>query len=85
MPCTSWGKLPITLPPESYTLDLDKDHDDDQDSADPEPSTSADPDFELPHCSPEPHLLSQCELNDLVRDLELPKSKAELLGARLQQ
>lgn len=33
----------------------------------------------------EPHLISQAELNDLVRDLDLPKSKAQLLGSRLQQ
>ena len=58
--------------PESYTLDSDDDHDDDQDSAGPEPSKSADPDFDPSHSSPEPHLISQSELNDLVRDLELP-------------
>ena len=34
------------------------------------------------HC---PHLITQQELNDLVRDLNLPKSKSELLGSRLQQ
>ena len=65
-------ELPIPVPPESYTLDSDDDHDDDQDSVDPDPSTSADPDFELLYSSPEPHLISQSELNDLVRDLELP-------------
>ena len=32
-----------------------------------------------------PHLLGQAELNDLVRDLELTKEKAELLGSRLQE
>jgi hypothetical protein len=42
-----------------------------------------DPDF--PPSSPEPHFIKQGDLNDLVRDLELPKSKAELLGSRLQQ
>ena len=31
------------------------------------------------------HRISQEELNDLIRDLDLPKSKAELLGSRLQQ
>jgi hypothetical protein len=31
------------------------------------------------------HRITQQELNDLVRDLDLPKSKAELLGSRLQQ
>ena len=62
--------------PESYTLDSDDDHDDDQDSVGPEPSTLADP---------QPHLISQSELNDLVRNLEWPKSKPELLSSRLQQ
>ena len=33
----------------------------------------------------EPHMITQAELNDLVRDLSLSKSKAELLGSRLQQ
>ncbi|GBN85247.1 hypothetical protein AVEN_166061-1 [Araneus ventricosus] len=33
----------------------------------------------------QPHLVTQPELNDLVRDLELPKSKSQLLGSRLQQ
>lgn len=32
-----------------------------------------------------PHLLTQAELNDLCRDLYLPKSKSELLASRLQQ
>ena len=76
--------LPIPVPPESYSLNLDDDHDD-NDPTGPEPSTSTDPDFELPHSSPKCHLISQSELNDFVRDLELPKSKAELLGSRLQQ
>ena len=43
-----------------------------------------DPDFEQT-TSNKPHLITQSELNDLVRDLHLPKNKAELLGSRLQQ
>jgi len=35
--------------------------------------------------APQPHILTQDELNDLIRDLELSKSKAELLGSRLKQ
>lgn len=33
----------------------------------------------------EPHMLSQGDLNDLVRDLYLTKNMSELLGSRLQQ
>ena len=67
-PVPDGEELPIPVPPESYTLDSDDDHDDDQDSAGPEPSKSVDPDFDPSHSSPEPHLISQSELNDLVRD-----------------
>jgi len=35
--------------------------------------------------SGEPHILNQQDLNDLVRDLELPKYKAELLASRLKE
>jgi hypothetical protein len=33
----------------------------------------------------ESHRITQEELNDLIRDLDLSKSKAEMLGSRLQQ
>ena len=32
-----------------------------------------------------PHLITQQEINELVLDLNLPKSKSELLGSRLKQ
>ena len=35
--------------------------------------------------SSDPHLISQADLNDLVRDLYLSKEHAELLGSRLKQ
>jgi hypothetical protein len=40
------------------------------------------------HChteSPNPLLFTQSELNNVVRDLGLPKEKAELLGSRLKE
>jgi hypothetical protein len=37
------------------------------------------------YSSPQPHILTQDKLNYLVHDLELSKSKAELLGSRLKQ
>ena len=43
-----------------------------------------DPDFQGPAFQ-SPHKLTQNELNDLVRDLELPKVKAELLASRMKQ
>ena len=37
-----------------------------------------------PSISHEPHLITQSELHDFIRDLELFKLKAELLASRLQ-
>lgn len=73
------NSLPIPQPPESYTLDSESD----SRSTSPEAGPSYIPSsIDLPDT---PHLITQGELNDLVRDLDLPKTKAELLGSRLQQ
>lgn len=48
------------------------------------PSTSSDSDYDF-RSNVEPHLITQTELNDLVRDLNLSKQKSELLGSRLQE
>ncbi len=42
-----------------------------------------DPTFTAVSSSNEPHLLTEGELNDIVRDLKLSKKQAELLGSRL--
>ena len=42
-----------------------------------------DPTFAVASFSNEPHLLTQGDLNDIVRDLNLSKKQAELLGSRL--
>ena len=42
-------------------------------------------DFKVSSQSNEPQLFTQAELNDLVRELDLPKSSAELLGSRLKE
>lgn len=73
--------LPVPKVPESFSA---ASTDEEEDIGGPEPSTSSDPDFEQT-TSTKPHLITQSELNDLVRDLNLPKNKAELLGSRLQQ
>jgi len=51
-----------------------------------EPPASTEPNVSHGRSSaPQPHFPTQDELNDLVRDLELSKSKAKLLGSRLKQ
>lgn len=75
--------MPVPDAPASFSLESD-DEEEECETYGPEPSVSHDPDF-LPTSSCEPHLTTQGELNDLVRVLELPKNKAELLGSRLQQ
>jgi len=52
-------------------------------SGSPEPPASTEPHVSYGRSSaPQPHLLTRDELNDLVRDLELSKSKSELPGSR---
>ena len=75
--------IPIPEVPESFSLDFDESR---------EASASEITDSFLStelhfgeSSSQEPHLITQDELNNLVRDLELPISKAELLSSRLQQ
>jgi len=77
---------PVPEPPESFSLESDEEQHENQ-STETETELAMylqDPDF-LPSSHSEPHLITQGELNDLVRDLQLPKSKTELLGSRLQQ
>ena len=49
-----------------------------------QPSASRDADY-LPSTDSYNHKITEGELNDLIRDLKLPKNKAELLASRLQQ
>jgi len=49
-----------------------------------QPSASRDADS-LPSTDSSNHNITEGELNDLTRDLKLPKNKAELLASRLQQ
>ncbi|KAK4887859.1 hypothetical protein RN001_004130 [Aquatica leii] len=78
--------LPIPEPPNTYTLEPEIDLKD----SEPQPGASNDTfnddeEYSADLVSRQPHLLTQSELNDLVRDLQLPKTKSQLLGSRLQQ
>jgi hypothetical protein len=76
--------LPVPVPPQQYTLDSDKEPTENREKT-PQPSTSTDADFTADLQFNKFHRITQQELNDPIRDLNLPKSKAELLGSRLQQ
>lgn len=73
--------LPVPAPPDKRTLEDDEDEEIDEPEA--ELSAAADPEYH-PQQSNEPHKITQGELNDLIRDLDLSKKQAELLGSRLQ-
>jgi hypothetical protein len=78
--------ISVPEPPKEFTIDSDDKDEAASTSGSPEPPTSTEPHISHGRSSaPQPHILTQDELNDLVRDLELSKSKAELLGSRLKQ
>jgi len=74
--------LPMPEPPKEYNLISEMEEEDTEKTGSHEERT--DPDFQGP-ASESPHKLTQNELNDLVRNLELPKVKAELLVSRMKQ
>ena len=76
--------LPVPKAPEKYTLDSDEQEIESSASSGEFPMSSQES-YVASCISHEPHFISQNELNDLVRDFELPKTKSELLGSRLQQ
>jgi hypothetical protein len=76
--------LPIPVPPQQHILDSDDQPAENWEKT-PQTSTSTDADFTADLQFNEFHRITQEKLNDLIRDLDLPKSKAQLLGSRLQQ
>lgn len=75
-PIPHGNDVPIPVPPKEMENVL---------SSDSEQSLvdSTDPDF-TPEAVQKPELFNQMELNDLVRDLNLPKDASELLASRLR-
>ena len=75
--------LPVPESPTDYTLNSEMEEEDTEKTG-PHEEEPADPDFQGP-ASVSPNKLTQNEQNDLVRDLELPKVKAELLVSRMKE
>jgi len=72
-------KLPENLTCSGDNCDFNEDHE--QQEGD---SVDCDPTFEARCSSSQFNLLRKGDFNDLVRDLNLPKTEAELLGSRLK-
>jgi len=73
---------PESEPPKEYNLNSKMEQEHTEKTGLREEPT--DPDFQGP-ASESPHKLTQNKLNDLVRDLKLPKVKTELLASRMKQ
>ena len=74
--------LPVPTPPQNYELEAENEGRNEVEIEEKENKTSIsnDPDFVLTDDAP--NRLSQAELSDLVRGLDLSQEKAELLGSR---
>ena len=76
--------LPVPEPPGNFAMySVDEDNVS-SNSEEQQPSASRDADY-LPSIDFSNHKTTEGELNDLIKDLELPKNKAELLASMLQQ
>jgi len=76
------AELPVPKPPTNMTLSDTKTNDEDVGQVNN--NMDCDPTFAGASSSSEPHLLTQGDLNDTVRDLNLSKKQAEVLGSRLK-
>ena len=78
--------ISIPDPPKEFAIDSDDENESESTSGSPElPASTKPPVSHGRSSAPQPHILTQDELNVLVRDLELHKNKAELLRSRLKQ
>jgi len=76
------AELPVPKPPTNMTLGDSESSDEDVGQANK--NVDCDPTFAGVCSSSEPHLLTQGEPNDIVRDLNLSKKQAEILGSMLK-
>jgi len=78
--------ISVPEPPKESTIDSGDEDEYESTSGSPEPLASTEPHVSHGRSSAsQPHILTQDELNNLVHDLVLSKSKAELLGLRLKR
>jgi len=83
-PAPQGDGLPVPEPLGNFAVYSDDEDIVSSNSEQQQPSASRDADY-LPSTDSSNHNITEGELNDLIRDLELPKNKAALLASRLQQ
>jgi len=76
--------LPVPEPPDNFVMYSDDEDSVSSNSEEQQPSASRDADC-LSSTDSSNHKITGGEITDLIRDLELPKNKAELLPSRLQK
>jgi len=78
------AELPVPKPPTNVTLSDSESSDEDVGQSTSNNNLDCDPTLAGACSSNEPHLLTQGNLNDIVRDLNLSKKQAELLRSMLK-
>jgi len=81
-PALHSAELPVPKPPTNMTL-IDRESSD-EDVGQANNNMNCDPTFAGACSSNELHLLTQGDLTDIVRDMNLSKKQIELLGSRLK-
>jgi len=81
-PVPHTAELPVPKPPTDMTSSDSESSDEDVGQANS--NMDCDPTFAGACSSSEPHLLTQGDLNDIARDLNLSKKQAEILVSRLK-
>ena len=74
----------MLVPEPQKKCTLDSESEPEEASSEAGTRTTEDQDFSA-YSTTQQHLITQAELNELVRNFELPKTKAQLLGSRLQK
>ena len=75
---------PVPETPDNFAMYSDDEDSFSSNSEGQQPSASRDAEY-LPSTDSSNHKITEGDLSDLIRDLELPKNKAELLTSWLQQ
>jgi len=78
-PVLHGDELPVPEPPDNFAMYSDDYDSVSSNSEEKQPSASRDADY-LTSTDSSNHKITEGELNDLIRDLQLPKNKAELLA-----